>query len=58
MNYNFHQAEDCLQRFLNAIEPESYIRPHRHINPEREEIFLLIGMPNPNPDPPVLSWQF
>ncbi len=42
MNHNFHQPEDVIQRFLNAIEPDSYIRPHRHINPEREEIFLVL----------------
>ena len=42
MNHNFHQPEDVIQRFLNAIEPDSYIRPHRHINPDREEIFLVL----------------
>ncbi len=42
MNHNFHQPEDVIQRFLNAIEPDSYIRPHRHVNPDREEIFLVL----------------
>lgn len=42
MNHNFHQPEDVIQRFLNAIEPDSYIRPHRYINPDREEIFLVL----------------
>ncbi len=32
MNFNFHQLEDPANRMLNAIEPESYIRPHRHLN--------------------------
>ncbi len=41
-NYNFHQPQDVIQRFLNAIEPDSYIRPHRHVNPEKEEIFLVL----------------
>lgn len=42
INFNFHQPQDTLQRFLNAIEPDSYIRPHRHTNPLREEIFLVL----------------
>lgn len=30
-HYNMHaNYEDPCQRFFNAIEPESYIRPHRH----------------------------
>lgn len=41
-NYNFHQSEDRVQRFLNAIESNSYIRPHRHINPLNDEIFLVL----------------
>lgn len=42
MNHNFHEPEDTIQRFLNAIEPGSYIRPHRHINPKKDEIFLIL----------------
>ncbi len=33
MNFNFHQLEDPANRMLNAIELESYIRPHRHLEP-------------------------
>lgn len=41
MNYNFHaNGEEILQRMLNAIEPETYLPPHRH--PEKVEIFLLL----------------
>lgn len=43
MNYNFHeQLDDPINRLLNAMEPGSYIRPHRHLNPDKEEIFLLL----------------
>ena len=43
MNYNFHEdTDDLLNRFMNAIEPDSYIRPHRHMNPDKEEIFILL----------------
>ena len=27
---------------LNAIEPESYIRPHRHLEPPLDEAFLVM----------------
>jgi cupin fold WbuC family metalloprotein len=43
MNYNFHrQLDDPLNRLLNAMEPGSYFPPHRHKNPDREEIFLVL----------------
>ncbi|MCD8270292.1 MAG: WbuC family cupin fold metalloprotein [Parabacteroides sp.] len=43
MNYNFHeQPDDPINRLLNAMEPGTYIRPHRHLNPDKEEIFLLL----------------
>lgn len=43
MNYNFHEdTNDILNRLINAIEPDSYIRPHRHLNPDKEEIFFLL----------------
>jgi cupin fold WbuC family metalloprotein len=43
MNYNFHPNEsDVLNRLLNALEPQTYIPPHRHKNPDKEEIFLVL----------------
>jgi len=27
---------------LNAIEPASYIRPHRHLDPEKDEAFIIL----------------
>ena len=43
MNYNFHaQLDDPINRLLNAMEPGTYIRPHRHLNPNKLEIFLLL----------------
>ena len=42
MNFNFHQLEDPANRMLNAIEPESYIQPHRHLKPPRNEAFLVL----------------
>ncbi|OGG95177.1 MAG: hypothetical protein A2508_09040 [Candidatus Lambdaproteobacteria bacterium RIFOXYD12_FULL_49_8] len=42
MNHNFHQPQDLVQRMLNAIEPGSYVRPHCHANPRKDEIFLCL----------------
>ncbi len=42
-NYNFHKADaDPMQRFLNALEPRTYVRPHKHSVGERREIFLIL----------------
>jgi len=41
MNHNFHpQLDDPVQRLLNALEPWTYIRPHRHVT--KEESFVLL----------------
>lgn len=42
INYNFHQLEDSSQRMLNAIEPESYVCPHRHVLPPKDEGFIIL----------------
>lgn len=42
MNHNFHRHEEPVQRFLNAIEPGSYVRPHRHSDPPRWELFICL----------------
>jgi cupin fold WbuC family metalloprotein len=43
-NHNIHpsDASRC-HRLLNAIEPPSYIRPHRHLDPEKDEAFILMN---------------
>jgi len=30
MNFNLHQESDLVQRFLNVMQPGTYVRPHRH----------------------------
>ncbi|WP_305047064.1 WbuC family cupin fold metalloprotein [Geoalkalibacter sp.] len=42
-NHNLHAGYDepC-QRLLNAVEPGSYIRPHRHLDPPRPETFVIM----------------
>jgi len=43
INYNFHKENnDTLQRMLNAMEPETYIQPHKHENPDKREVFMVL----------------
>lgn len=42
-NLNFHQFdESSCHRLLNAVEPDSYIPPHRHLGPEKDETIILL----------------
>lgn len=42
-NFNFHKDySDTLQRLLNAMEPLSYIQPHRHADPDKREVFFSL----------------
>lgn len=40
-NVHQHYHEPC-QRLFNAIEPSSYIRPHRHASDPRDEMLIAI----------------
>lgn len=42
-NYNFHDSfDDTINRMLNAVEPGSYVQPHKHENPDKREVFLVL----------------
>lgn len=42
-NFNFHARDDApCNRLLNAMEPGSYIRPHRHLDPDKDETMILV----------------
>lgn len=42
-NLNIHPSDDfCCHRLFNAVEPESYIRPHRHLDPAKDETFVIV----------------
>lgn len=42
-NYNYHASlDDPINRMLNAVEPASYVQPHKHENPDKREVFLLL----------------
>jgi cupin fold WbuC family metalloprotein len=43
-NHNLHPSDESrCHRLLNAIEPSSYIRPHCHQDPEKDEAFILMS---------------
>lgn len=31
LNHNLHAESDLVQRFLNVLQPGTYVRPHRHL---------------------------
>lgn len=42
-NRNFHSEDtSACHRLLNGIEPSSYIQPHRHAHPDKDESILCI----------------
>jgi cupin fold WbuC family metalloprotein len=44
-NYNFHEHSETVQRFLNVLQPGTYVRPHQHLRPENVngfEFFLVL----------------
>lgn len=42
-NRNFHPRDDYpAHRLLNAIEPGSYIAPHRHLDPAKDETMVVL----------------
>lgn len=42
-NFNFHGSDsDSCHRLLNAIEPWSYLAPHRHLDPGKDETMIVL----------------
>lgn len=42
-NRNFHPNNDFpAHRLLNAIEPGSYVAPHRHLDPRKDESMIVL----------------
>lgn len=43
-NFNLHsRLDDPVQRLLNAIEPGTYVRPHRHVAPAKWELMSILA---------------
>ena len=43
-NYNYHQSYDeVLNRMLNALQMDTYVQPHKHEDPDKHEIFLILS---------------
>lgn len=43
MNLNHHDdLADPINRMLNAFEPGTYVQPHKHENPDKREVFLIL----------------
>jgi cupin fold WbuC family metalloprotein len=42
-NRNFHRHdEQPAHRLLNALQPDSYIPPHRHLHPDKDETMVVL----------------
>jgi cupin fold WbuC family metalloprotein len=42
-NLNFHRVfSDPMNRMLHAMEPETYVQPHKHENPDKREAFIIL----------------
>jgi cupin fold WbuC family metalloprotein len=42
-NLNYHEElSDTLQRLLNAMQSGTYIQPHKHENPDKREVFIIL----------------
>ncbi len=43
-NHNFHPGDEYpAHRLLNAVEPGSYITPHRHLDPNKDETMICVA---------------
>lgn len=42
-NRNFHEMAEPVHRLLNALEPGSYVRPHRHLDPNKAEAAIVVA---------------
>lgn len=39
----FHKTmDDTLQRMINSLQPGTYLRPHKHEDPDKREVFIAL----------------
>ncbi|WP_026474801.1 WbuC family cupin fold metalloprotein [Alkaliflexus imshenetskii] len=42
-NFNYHvHLSDPINRMLNALEPGTYVQPHKHEDPDKREVFVIL----------------
>lgn len=42
-NLNFHRSDAArAHRLLNAVEPDSYVQPHRHMEADKDETLIAV----------------
>lgn len=43
-NYNYHKTYDeVVNRMLNALEADTYVHPHKHEDPDKHEVFIILS---------------
>ncbi len=43
-NYNYHQSyNEVLNRMLNALQMDTFVQPHKHEDPDKHEVFLILA---------------
>ena len=43
VSFNLHRSfDDLVQRVINALQPGTYVRPHRHITMQKTESFVAL----------------
>lgn len=40
--HRFHKETETMQRMINCGYPDSYVRPHKHENPDKIELFGIL----------------
>lgn len=42
-SYAMHlTSDDKIQRLVSVLEPDSYVRPHKHEDPDKVEVFIVL----------------
>jgi cupin fold WbuC family metalloprotein len=39
----YHDHAEPIQRMLSAVDPRSYVRPHKHQAPDKTEVFIALA---------------
>jgi cupin fold WbuC family metalloprotein len=42
-NYNYHRSyNEVVNRMLNALQKDTYVHPHKHEEPDKHEVFIIL----------------